>query len=46
MEDRQFTRGIGRARKTIRETNKKDLEITEMDMNMVYDRTLLRALVG
>jgi len=36
-EGRQITRGIGRPRKFIRETIKKDLEINELDRNMVYD---------
>jgi len=40
MEDSRIIRGRGRPRKTIRETNKKDLEINELDQNMVYDRTL------
>jgi len=40
MQDSQVTRDIGRPRKTIRETIKKDLEMNELDQNMVYGRTL------
>jgi len=40
MEESQVRRGIGRPRKTIRETIKKDLEVNELDPNLVYDRTL------
>jgi len=45
MEDGQITTDIGRPRKTIRETIKKDPEINELDQNMIYDRTLLRNLI-
>jgi hypothetical protein len=45
MEDTQITRGIGRPRKTIRETIGKDLEINELDRKMVYDRTLCCNLI-
>jgi len=40
MDSSQITRGRGRPRKTKRETIKKDLEISELDRNMVYDRAL------
>jgi len=42
MEESQVKRGRGRTRKTIRETIRKDLEINELDLNLVYDRTLWR----
>ena len=35
-----LTRGKGRPRPTIRETIRKNLEITELNSNMAYDRTL------
>jgi predicted GNAT superfamily acetyltransferase len=41
MEGSQITRGRGRPRKTI----SKDLEINELALNMVYDRTLWRNLI-
>ncbi|AES75177.1 hypothetical protein MTR_6g029310 [Medicago truncatula] len=31
---------ILRTKQTLRETIKKDLEVNELDLNMVYDRTL------
>ena len=45
MEESQVKRGRGRTRKTIRETIRKDLEINELDLNLVYDRTLWRHLI-
>ena len=45
MEESQVKRGRGRPRKTIRETNKKDLEVNELDPNLVYDRILWRHLI-
>jgi hypothetical protein len=39
MEDSQITRGRGRARKIIRETIMKDLEINELEKNIIFDRT-------
>jgi hypothetical protein len=41
MEESQIKRGRGRPRKTIR----KDLEVNELDLNIVYDRTLWRNLI-
>jgi hypothetical protein len=49
MEESQVKRGRGRPKKTIRETIRKDLEVSELDPNMVFDRTLWRSqphLVG
>jgi len=37
MENSQITRGRGKPRKTIIETIRKDIEISELDRNMVYD---------
>jgi len=45
MEESQVKRGRGRPRKTIRETIRKDLEVNELDLNLVYDRTLWRHLI-
>ena len=45
MDDSQIARGIGRPRKTIRETIKKNVEINEFDRNVVYDRTLWSCLI-
>jgi len=42
---RHFKRGRGRPRKTIRETIRKDLEVSELDPNLVYDKTLWRNLI-
>jgi len=39
IEGSQITRGKGRLRKG-RETIKKDLEINELDIDMIYGRTL------
>ena len=36
---------VGRPRKTIRETIRKDLEVNELDPNLVYDKTLWRHLI-
>lgn len=45
MEDCQAKRDDGRARKTIRETIIKDVEVHELNSNMVYDRTLWLNLI-
>jgi len=45
MEGSQIIRGIGRRRRTKRETIQKDLKINELDRNMVFDRTLWRRLI-
>jgi hypothetical protein len=37
-EESEIRRGRGRPRKTIRETVRKDLEVNELDLGMVYDR--------
>jgi len=45
MEGSKITRDIGRPRKTIWETTKKDKEINEWDRDMVYDRILWRNFI-
>ena len=40
IEKSHVKRGRGRPKKTIRETNRKDLEVNKLDSNLVYDRTL------
>jgi len=45
MEESQIRRGSGRPRKTIRDTVSKDLEVSELNPNMVSDRTLWRNLI-
>jgi hypothetical protein len=45
MEESLVKRGRGRPRKTIREPIRKDLEVNELDLNLVYDRTLWRNLI-
>jgi len=40
MDGSQITRGRRRLRKTVRETINEDLEIDELDIDMVFDRTL------
>jgi len=45
MKGSQIIRGIGRRRRTIRETIKKDPKMNELDRNMVSDRTLCRRLI-
>jgi len=45
MEKSWVKRGRGRPKKTIRETIRKDLEASELDPNMVFDRTLWRPLI-
>jgi len=45
IEESHVKRGNGRPRKTIRETIRKDLEVNELNLNLVYDRTLWRNLI-
>jgi hypothetical protein len=45
MQGSQITRGRGRPRKTVRETIKKDLEISEFNRDMIYDKTLWLRLI-
>jgi len=45
MEENHVKRGRERPRKTIRETIRKDLEVNELDPNLIYDRTLWRAVL-
>jgi len=45
IEKSHVKRGRGRPKKTIRETNRKDLEVNKLDSNLVYDRTLWRNLI-
>ena len=40
IEDSHITRGIGRPIRTIRETIRKGLQIKELNLNMIYDRTI------
>jgi len=40
MEDSQIPKGRGIPRKTNGKTIRKDLEINDLDLNIVYDRTL------
>ena len=40
MEDCHTTRGRRIPRKTIREDIKKELDINELDLNMIYDKIL------
>jgi hypothetical protein len=46
MEDSQIARGRGRPRKTTRETTKEERDITELDRDMIYDRTLGHYLIN
>jgi len=45
MKESHITRNIGRPRKTIRETDKKNLKINELEKNMIFDITLCRCLI-
>lgn len=45
MKISQIARGRGRPKKSILETIKKDLEISELDRDMISDRTLWRSLI-
>ena len=40
MEGSLIARGRGRPRKTIGETIKRDLNVNDLNVNMIYDRTL------
>ena len=44
MEVRPVIRGRKRPRKTIGETIKRDLDVNNLNVNMIYDRTLWRHL--
>ena len=44
MEVRPIIRGRKRPRKTIGETLKRDLDVNNLNVNMIYDRTLWRRL--
>ena len=45
MESSLIVRGRGRPRKTIGETIKRDLNFNDLNVNMIYDRTLWRRLI-
>jgi len=45
MEDCNTTRVIRIPRKTIREDIKKELDINELDLNMIYDKILWGTLI-
>ena len=45
MEESRIKRGRGRHKKTIRETIRKDVKVSELDPNMVLDRILWRNLI-
>jgi len=45
MEDSSITRGRRRPKTTITETIKKDLKISELDRDMIYDKTLWCRLI-
>jgi len=45
MEESHVKRGRGRPKKTIREAIKKDLEVSELDSSLIYDRTLWHNLI-
>jgi hypothetical protein len=45
MEESQVKRGRGRPRKPIRETIRKNLEVSELDPNMIYDIALWHNLI-
>jgi len=45
IEESRVKRGRGKPRKTIRETIKNDFEVNELNLNLVYDKTLWRNLI-
>jgi len=45
IEESQVKRGRGRPKKTIKENIRKDVEVNELDLNIVFDRTLWRHVI-
>lgn len=45
MEDNPIVRGRGKARKTINQTTKRDLNFNALSLNTIHDKTLLRHLI-
>ena len=45
MKGSLVTRGRGRPRKTIGETVKRDLNVNDLSINMIYDRALWSHLI-